>query len=84
MAKRSTCASGSGNVPSDSTGFCVARTKNGSGRACVVPSTVTCSSSIASSRADWVFGGARLISSARTTFANTGPSRNSNVRSRSL
>ena len=29
--KRSTCASGSGYVPSDSIGFCVAMTRNGSG-----------------------------------------------------
>ena len=32
----------------------------------VTPSTVTCASSIASSNAAWVFGVARLISSART------------------
>ena len=31
-----------------------------------------------SSSADWVFGEARLISSAITTLANTGPGRNSN------
>ncbi len=31
-----------------------------------------------SSSADWVFGEARLISSAMTTLANTGPGRNSN------
>ena len=29
--KRSTCASGSGYVPSDSIGFCVASTRNGVG-----------------------------------------------------
>ena len=34
--KRSSCASGSGYVPSCSMGFCVAMTKNGSGRRCVV------------------------------------------------
>ena len=33
--KRSTCASGSGYVPSDSIGFCVAITRNGSGTGCV-------------------------------------------------
>ena len=33
-----------------------------------------------SSRADWVLGEARLISSAMTTLANTGPGRNSNSR----
>jgi len=37
------------------------------------PSTVTFARSITSRSADWVFGGARLISSARTMFANTGP-----------
>ena len=39
---------------------------------------VTWLSSIASSSAAWVFGGARLISSASTTFAKIGPSVNSN------
>ncbi len=38
---RSSCASGSGYVPSYSIGFCVAHTKNGCGSACVVPSIVT-------------------------------------------
>ena len=42
------------------------------------PSTVTFCSSMTSSSADWVFGEARLISSASTMDANTGPSRNSN------
>ena len=41
------------------------------------PSIVTCRSSIDSSSADCVFGDARLISSASTTLANTGPGRNS-------
>ncbi len=59
-------------------------TKKGCGSSCVSPSTVTCSSDIASRRAACVFGGARFISSARTTFAKTGPSLNSKVRSRSL
>src|SRR5579864_3300973 len=79
--KRSSWASGSGNVPSYSIGFCVARTRNGSSRRRVSPSTVTCCSAIASSSADWVFGIARLISSTRTTFAKTGPGRNSKSRS---
>ena len=39
--KRSSCASGSGYVPSCSIGFCVARTKNGSGRRYVCPAAVT-------------------------------------------
>ena len=34
---------------------------------------VTCRSAIASRRADWVFGDARLISSASNTLLNTGP-----------
>ncbi len=40
---------------------------------CGSPSTVTRARSITSSSADCVFGVARLISSASTTFANTGP-----------
>ena len=72
-AKRSRWASGSRNVPSCSTGFWVAMTKKGSGSWRVSPSMLTWPSSIASRRAAWVFGGARLISSASTTFANTGP-----------
>ncbi len=39
---------------------------------------MTWRSCIASRSADWTFGGARLISSARITFANTGPRRYSN------
>ena len=38
------------------------------------PSTDTCRSSIASSRAAWVFGGVRLISSASSRLVKTGPS----------
>ena len=76
--KRSSCASGSGYVPSYSIGFCVATTKNGRSSGYVSPSIVTCVSCIASSSADCVFGEARLISSTRRTFANTGPGRNSN------
>ena len=78
IIKRSTCASGKGNVPSYSIGFCVAKTKKGRAMACVTPSTVTWRSSIASSKADWVFGVARLISSVRTICAIIGPARNSN------
>ena len=63
----------SGYAPICSTGFCVAMTKNGSGSGRVCPSSDTCRSSIASSSALCVFGGARLISSARTTELNTGP-----------
>src|SRR6478672_5848506 len=60
MRKRSSCDSGSANVPSWSCGFCVAITKKGEGRARVSPSTVTWRSSIASSSALWVFGLARM------------------------
>ena len=50
----------------------------GRGSGCVTPSTVICRSSIASSSADWVFGVARLISSASTNWPMIGPGRNSN------
>ena len=60
-----------------STGFCVAITMNGCATGWVDPSTVTVRSPITSRRADCVFGEARLISSATTTFAKTGPARNS-------
>ena len=56
---------------------------NGAPTACDTPSTVTRARSITSSSADCVFGVARLISSASTTFANTGPGLNTNNRSRS-
>ena len=71
--KRSTCASGSGYVPSDSIGFCVAITRNGEGTACVSLPIVTCRSCITSSSADCTFAGARLISSARRKLQKTGP-----------
>src|SRR4029079_13505582 len=71
--KRSSCASGSGYVASRSIGFCGARTKNGSGSGIVWPLAVTLCSCIASSSAACVRGGARLISSAKTMLANTGP-----------
>ncbi len=47
---------------------------------CVVPATVTDRSCIASSKADCVLGVARLISSASTRLANTGPRWKSNRR----
>ena len=72
--KRSTCASGSGYVPSDSIGFCVAMTRNGDGTACVSLPIVTCRSCITSSSADCTLAGARLISSARRKLQKTGPS----------
>ena len=65
-------------MPSWSVGFWVASTMNGGVSWWVVPSTVTWRSAMASSRADWVLGEARLISSASTTLAKTGPGRNSN------
>ena len=71
-------------MPSISYGFWVATTVNGEPRPYVVPSTVTCRSSMASSRADWVLGDARLISSPMTMLANTAPGLNSNSRSRTL
>src|SRR4051794_7467136 len=82
--KRSTCASGSGYVPSNSTGFCVARTMNGRASSCVWTSTVTLRSCMHSSRPDCVFGEARLISSTSTMFAKIGPGRNSKRLSRWL
>ena len=48
-------------------------TKNGSGSLRVSPSCDTCRSSIASSSALCVLGGARLISSASTTALKIGP-----------
>ena len=70
---RSSCASGSGYVPSSSIGFCVAKTWKGSSSLYVLPCTVTRCSCIASSSADCVFGGVRLISSASTMLAKIGP-----------
>ena len=71
-------------MPSYSIGFWVAITMNGRASSCVCTSTVTCRSCMHSSRPDWVFGDARLISSTSTTFAKTGPGRNSNLLSRWL
>src|SRR5215208_895118 len=67
--KRSTCASGSGYVPSYSTGFCVANTMNGLASSCECTSTVTWRSCMHSSRPDCVFGDARLIPSTSTLLA---------------
>ncbi len=74
---RSSCASGSRYVPACSIGFCVPITMNGAPTGRVTPSTVTADSSITSSSADWVFGDARLISSASTMDAKIGPGWNS-------
>ncbi len=65
-------------MPSISTGFCVATTRNGLGSGWVVPSTVVCPSSMHSRSADCVLGEARLISSPITMLEKTGPGRNSN------
>ena len=72
---RSTCASGRAYVPSVSIGFCVARTRNGSGTLKVSRPIVTWRSCITSRSALWTLAGARLISSARSRFVNTGPER---------
>src|SRR6266508_4370166 len=78
MVNRSSCASGSGYVPSYSIGFCVAITMNGRASSYETPSTVTCCSCMHSSKADCVFGEARLISSTRRRLAKTGPGLNWN------
>ncbi len=59
-------------------GFCVAITRNGFGTAKVSPPIDTCFSAMTSSSADCTLAGARLISSARRKFTNTGPSSTSN------
>ena len=51
-------------------------TTKGASNVIVSPPTVTRCSCIASSRAAWVLGGVRLISSARTRFAKIGPGTN--------
>src|SRR5438270_11719854 len=56
-------------------GFWVATTMNGRGTRYTVASVVTVRSCMTSSSADWVFGEARLISSASTMLAKTGPGR---------
>ena len=65
-------------MPSDSIGFCVAMTRNGSGTGYVVWPIVTWCSCITSSSADCTFAGARLISSASRKLQKTGPSSVSN------
>ena len=60
-------------MPACSMGFCVASTRNGTPTCRVIPSIVTLPSSMTSRSADWVFGLARLISSASTMFAKIGP-----------
>ena len=67
-------------MPSISSGFWVASTKNGGSSLWRSRATETWCSCIASSSADWVLGVARLISSASTRLANTGPGWNRNVR----
>src|SRR5207237_9750586 len=71
--KRSTCASGSGYVPSCSMGFSVASTRKGAARGNVGSPMVTCFSCIDSSKALCTLAGARLISSARIRLAKSGP-----------
>ena len=63
----------SDTLPSDIIGFSVASTIKGFGRGRVTPSTVTCNSSIASSRADWVLLEVRLISSASNRLVIMAP-----------
>src|SRR6185437_7692673 len=75
--KRSSCASGSGKVPSCSMGFCVAITRNNGGSGHERRPIVTWCSAIASSNADCTLAGARLISSASTRLWNSGPGSNS-------
>jgi hypothetical protein len=60
-------------VPSKSTGFWVAKTVNQAGSGRRTPSVVTWRSSMHSSRAAWVRGGMRLISSTRSRSVKTGP-----------
>ena len=62
-------------MPSNSIGFWVAMTMKGRGSGRVSPSTLTCRSSIASSKAAWVRGVARFTSSASTTWLTIGPGR---------
>jgi hypothetical protein len=78
MRNRSRCASGSWYTPSLSIGFWVASTRNGRGTGWVRPPIETCPSAITSSSADCTLAGARLISSASTRLAITGPSSMSN------
>ena len=58
----------------------MANTKNGLFSLNVCPAAVTERSCMASSNADWVLGGVRLISSAKIIFAKRGPFMNLNWR----
>ena len=87
---RSRSAAGSGRAALPAGDTCP-RTRSGSGwrgrgtarsSARVTPSVVTWRSCMASSSAACVFGGARLISSARSRLAKIGPGRNSKSASR--
>ena len=60
-------------MPEAPAGFWVAMTRKGRGTGWDTPSTVTCPSSMASSRADWVRLVARLSSSARNRLHSTAP-----------
>ena len=75
MRNRSSCDSGTGNVPICSPD-CVSRSRRR--RAGLRRALAVMRSSIASSRALCAFGVARLISSASSSFENTGPLWNSN------
>ncbi|CUP62571.1 Uncharacterised protein [Flavonifractor plautii] len=70
---RSIWESGRSWVPEAPAGFWVAMTRKGWGTGWDTPSTVTCPSSIASSRADWVRLVARLSSSAKKRLHSTAP-----------
>ena len=70
---RSIWESGSSWVPEAPAGFWVAMTMKGRGTGWLTPSTVTCPSSMASSRADWVRLVARLSSSARKRLHRAAP-----------
>ena len=74
--KRSNWASGRGYVPSYSIGFCVAKVVKTGLKGCCWPSTETCCSCIASSRADCVLAGARFTSSANNRSQKMGPGEN--------
>jgi len=78
IRNRSRAASGKAYTPSDSIGFWVARTRKGCGTTRVDPPMDTWPSAMTSSSADCTLAGARLISSARTRLANTGPHSMSN------
>jgi len=74
----SSCAAGSGNVPTRSWGFCVANTIKCSGRLYWVWPILMFHSAMACRSADWVLLGIRLISSTRMHSCITGPNTVSN------